>query len=134
MQRHLDESRTAKGVLNESHALRCRCRTGETITRLRVEAPIECWIVVRSVKARVVEQVEKVRLVFQLKPLVDFEVLHSGKIESGLEGAPESIAARASKAGFEVVADYGASRRSRIWVDGSPACRYAALPGRQQRY
>jgi hypothetical protein len=70
MQRHLNKPRTAQGVLNHPKlSLRWKC-----IARIRIEAGIEGDVIVRRIEAGMVQNVKKIGLILQGKPLVDLGI------------------------------------------------------------
>ncbi len=115
--------RTPKSVSYESNVLGRWRRI--CVARAGVETRIQGHVIVRGIKARVVEQVEHIKLVFQPETLVDLEHFLQRKIPPTLEGRAEDISPCRTKPRLKVVAGLG-SNCSRA------ARRYTALSRIQQ--
>ena len=88
VQRHLDKSRAAQRVLNHAQVT----MRGSDVAGHWIETGVERDIIVRRVKARVVEEVESVGLKLQAKSFVQFRILAQGEIEPLLERTTENVA------------------------------------------
>src|SRR5580704_11171965 len=127
VQRHLNEPRASQSISDEPDI-----RGRRAVTRNGVEARIQRYVILGSVEAGMVEQVEEVSLVLQLEALRNFEVFLHREIESILERRAEKVPPVRSETCFEVVA----RRRSGAvsWLQHRwPARRHSHLPRRQQR-
>lgn len=99
MQRHLNEPGAAQSIGDEADI-----RGRRAVARHRIEARVQRDVVLRSVEAGMIEQIEEVSLVFQLEPLRDFEVFLDREIEAILERRAEKVPPVRSVARFEIVA------------------------------
>ena len=70
---------------------------------VRTEARIQTEVAVRCVKARVVEEVEELRVKTQFKPLGQVEAFEKCEVESSLERSTESIASSGRKPRFREI-------------------------------
>lgn len=118
MQSHLHDPRSTDGVCDETDILSGRRRI--YVTGVGIEARIEGHVVVGSVKAGVVEDVENVQLILQLEALVELEQFLHREIPAVLEGCPENISSGRAEAGLKGVACLSAG-------GGQTARRYAAI-------
>src|ERR1700686_3286469 len=89
VQRHLKETRTPNCIGNEPDVLAGRRRI--RIARIRVEAWVQGHVVVGSVEARMVKQVENIHFILELETLIDVEHFLQRKIESRLEGSAKDV-------------------------------------------
>src|SRR6266849_3965044 len=121
MQRHLDESRTTKGVLDQSQLALRR----ERIARIGVEAGVERDVVVWRIKTRVIEQVEKVRLVLQRETFAHPSFFENREVHSRLKWTAEDVASTTGESVLNRIAKSLKARR------GGAAERHAILSGRQ---
>src|ERR1700732_3656665 len=141
MQRHLNEPRTANGVLNHSKStlrwtrksarprtkcgnwqerceLRRRTLSVSSINRWIFEIRRENDIIVGTGEARMIEDVEHLRVVSQCEPFGKPKLLENTKIKSVLKRTTENVALiYCRKSGFKIVAC------ARHWVTPRPAVR-----------
>ena len=89
-------------------------------TRKRIETTVQRKIGVWSVEARVIKYVERLRLQIQHEPLGQLEVFKDCKIEAGLKGRTEEVAAVRTKAGLLSITGRSSRR-------GRPAGRDSTL-------
>src|ERR1700722_19930554 len=114
MQGHLQEARASQGVLDNPQGLRrgtgvralytsARClreARGVTCTHVVRGIPekwIESHVVIRRVKAGVIEQIESLHIEAQLKALGQVEILEYGHVHARLKWAAENISSRDSE-------------------------------------
>src|SRR5579875_362481 len=129
VQRHLDETRAAGGSLNETGPL-LRGRRID-IARLRAKAWIQFHVVAWGIEARMIEQVEELRIIFEREPFVDLEYFGYSEVEPCLEGSAKNVAPRISETVLYGVAEIRGSA-----ADGRTTRRNriaAARSGRQER-
>src|SRR5467141_2477933 len=139
MQRHLQESRAADGVLDEAElsargtligtlktnpSCSCEARAG-TVVRWIGEVRIESDVVVWSIEAWVIENIERLHIEAQFEPLPNLKILEERHVHAGLKRPDEDIPAASAKCGFVNVASAGSCGRSRIarrnavsWIPG----------------
>src|SRR5580704_14076614 len=128
MQRHLNEPRTANGVLNKSKftlrrtrkcarprtkcgncearcELRRRTLSMGSINRWILEIGRETHIIVRNIEARMVEDVEHLRVVPQCEPFGKSKLCENTKVKPVLKRTTENVALiYCRKSGFKIVA------------------------------
>ena len=114
MQRHLDEPRAAQRVLDQPQAPVRRKR----VARLRVVTGVEGNVVVGCVKARMAEEVQKIRPEVQVEALTELDSLLDGEVPTGLERAAEEVPAGVAIGGLDVVADR--CPLMVVWQGGTP--------------
>src|ERR1700744_4761911 len=138
MQRHWEEEGASDGVLDEAEFAGWRADVGvggravglavdgerRAVLRRIFEEWIELDVVVGRVEARVIEDVERLDVEFQVEAFVDLEILEDAHVDPRLERADENVAAGGTKVGLVNVANGFAAR--------SVARRNAVLPGLQQ--
>ena len=144
MQRHLDEPRAADSVLDHSQLTGGRTLKGAPrerggrrkevidggrkpaergrwarLKKWRIgEAGSELDVVVGRIETGMVEDIEKLRVVFEMEALRQLEILEDREIETLLEWTAEHITATRSVTCFEIVTNHGGT-----WVAGRNAIR-----------
>src|ERR1700676_1187469 len=128
VQRHLDESRTADGVLQSAEIAGRRANVSpgarnarrekwsakaRSVLRWVSEEGIEIDIIAGDVEAWVIEDVEGDNIVLQRPFFVELEILRHAEIEAVLERAAEDIAASRGVGSLIIIADTrdGVARR-----------------------
>ena len=123
MRGKLNQAGTAERTLHDSRpelhltvSNRPRARHGRNITvpsageaawgslRVGAETWIQAEVAVGRVKARVVEEVEELRVETQFKPLGQVEVFEKSEVEPCLESSTERISRSARKSRFGEIA------------------------------
>ena len=103
MRRQLQESIASDCLLDHSEVAGIAARQNRAwseIARIRAETGIQSEVAVRRIEARMVEDIECIRLEFERHALRYLEILHDRKIKAHLEGSAEGIAAGWPEASF----------------------------------